>query len=213
MTADLEPEAPHTPEADTPEADTPEATSFSGLGSALRRLRVHQGLKQYEMADAAGITKAMLSAYETGKRRPSLKTLSQLLEALDADLGSLHRAMMAERYGDSMLATRRARRAGYPSEGAAPGSRLLPSSARDPSARDLSRRAPSKRDLSTRDFADRLAAEIAEPPADVYEVLGVDHRLPVAEERALSEMLRGFHNLLRYLHHRRVGGAPGPRRE
>ena len=153
--------------------------ALAGLGSALRRLRINRGLKQYEMAAAAGITKAMLSAYETGKRRPSLKTLSQLLEALDADLGDLHRALVAERYGDSMLAGRGRRPAaagGYP--------------------------------LGPVD----LAAEIAEPP-DVYRVLGVERRLPAAEEVALSEMLRGFHNLLRYLHHHREPGLPKPRRE
>jgi transcriptional regulator with XRE-family HTH domain len=152
---------------------------LSGLGSALRRLRVHRDLKQFETAGAAGITKAMLSAYETGRRRPSLKTLSRLLEALDADLGDLHRALVAESYGDAVFGGRggRARRpavdAPYPV--GAPGAAL----------------------------------EVAEPP-DVYQVLGVDRRLAPAEEVALSEMLSGFHNLLRYLHRHR---PPGPRKE
>ena len=53
------------------------------------------------------------------------------------------------------------------------------------------------------------ALEVAEPP-DVYQVLGVDRRLAPAEEVALSEMLSGFHNLLRYLHRHR---PPGPRKE
>lgn len=169
------------------EARGPEAASFSGLGGALRRLRIHRGYKQYEMAEAAGITKAMLSAYETGKRRPSLKTLSQLLAALEADLGNLHRAMVAERYGDSMLASRRRSTSGHGSPEA------------------------------DRRRHEALAGEIAEPAADVYRtdiyradvyrVLGVDHRLPRAEEKALSEMLSGFHNLLRCL----VEGNPRPR--
>lgn len=139
---------------------------LTGLGDALRRLRVHRDLKQYETAAAAGITKAMLSAYETGKRRPSLKTLANLLEALDADLGDLHRALVAERYGDALFGGRSRR-----------GADDLPYPTGVPDA-------PS---------------EVAEPP-DVYQVLGVHRRLPAAEEVALSEMLRGFHNLLRYLH-------------
>jgi transcriptional regulator with XRE-family HTH domain len=143
---------------------------LAGLGGALRRLRVHRDLKQFETAAAAGITKAMLSAYETGKRRPSLKTLGRLLEALDADLGDLHRALVTERHGDALLGRGR-RLAGDAYPPAAAGARF----------------------------------EVAEPP-DVYRVLGTGRRLPAAEEVALSEMLHGFHNLLRYLH--RHGSPP-----
>ena len=90
---------------------------LAGLGGALRRLRVHRDFKQFETAAAAGITKAMLSAYETGKRRPSLKTLSRLLEALDADLGDLHRALVAERYGDAVFGGRGGRFASHDPDG------------------------------------------------------------------------------------------------
>lgn len=152
---------------------------LAGLGGALRRLRVHRDLKQYETAGAAGITKAMLSAYETGKRRPSLKTLSRLLEALDADLGDLHRALVAERHGNAVLG-------GF---GGRP------------------RRRPAD-DVPYPAVPDD-ALEVAEA-ADVYRVLGVDRQLPAAEEVALSEMLSGFHNLLRYLHRHRPNG---PRKE
>lgn len=153
-----------------------EDRGLAGLGDALRRLRVHRDLKQYETAASAGITKAMLSAYETGKRRPSLKTLSRLLEALDADLGDLHRALVAERYGEALF-------------GAGP-------------------RRPDD-DLPYPTARPGAPSEVAEPP-DVYQVLGVRRRLPPAEEVALSEMLRGFHNLLRYLHRHR---PLGPHRE
>lgn len=152
---------------------------LSGLGGALRRLRVHRDLKQFETAGAAGITKAMLSAYETGKRRPSLKTLSRLLEALDADLGDLHRALVAESYGDAVFGARGGR-------------------ARRPAV-----------DAPYPVGVPDVALEVAEPP-DVYQVLGVDRRLAPAEEVALSEMLSGFHNLLRYLHRHR---PQGPRKE
>lgn len=66
---------------------------FDGLGRALRWLREKEGLRQYETARAAGITKAMLSAYETGKQRPSLPSLEKILDALGADLMSVARAL------------------------------------------------------------------------------------------------------------------------
>ncbi|MEM7048005.1 MAG: helix-turn-helix transcriptional regulator [Acidobacteriota bacterium] len=139
-----------------------QGTHFDGIGQALRRLRVHRGLKQFEAAQAAGITKAMLSAYETAKRRPSLGTLAHLLDALGADLGDLHRALVAEQRDQALLSPR-------------------------PSPEALYRRLPAP------------ALEVAENP-DVYRVLGVQDPLPPAEELALTEMLGGFHKLLRYLH-------------
>ena len=66
---------------------------FEGLGRALRWLREKAGLRQYETAQAAGITKAMLSAYETGKQSPSLESLEKVLGALGADLMDLTRAL------------------------------------------------------------------------------------------------------------------------
>ncbi len=66
---------------------------FIGLGRSLRWLRDRQGKRQYQVADAAGITKAMLSAYETGKQKPSLDTLEKILEALGSDLSDLHNAL------------------------------------------------------------------------------------------------------------------------
>lgn len=66
---------------------------LEGLGDALRRLREKRGQRQYQLAEEAGITKAMLSAYETGKQNPSLVTLEKILDALDADLGGLAEAL------------------------------------------------------------------------------------------------------------------------
>ncbi|MEM9290429.1 MAG: helix-turn-helix transcriptional regulator [Acidobacteriota bacterium] len=65
------------------------APAFFGLGKALRWLRDKRKKKQYEVADAAGITKAMLSAYETGKQRPTIDTLEKILAAMEVDLGDL----------------------------------------------------------------------------------------------------------------------------
>lgn len=70
------------------------ATSvLNGLGQALRWLRDRLGKKQYQVAEAAGITKGMLSAYETGRQRPSLDTLEKLLGTLGCDLHDLHNAI------------------------------------------------------------------------------------------------------------------------
>ncbi len=66
---------------------------FQGLGKALRWLREKRGLRQYEAAGRAAITKAMLSAYETGKQNPSLDTLEKILGALDAGLADLAHAL------------------------------------------------------------------------------------------------------------------------
>jgi transcriptional regulator with XRE-family HTH domain len=74
------------------------------VGAALRLLRIRGGRRQCQVAVAAGITKAMLSAYETGKRLPSLKTLGPLLDALDADLADLHQALVAARQEDVVVA-------------------------------------------------------------------------------------------------------------
>lgn len=68
-------------------------STFQGLGRALRWLRDRQGKRQYQVADAAGITKAMLSAYETGKQKPSLDTLEKILDALDCNLNDLHNSL------------------------------------------------------------------------------------------------------------------------
>ena len=63
---------------------------FEGLGRALRWLREGRGKRQYQVAETAGITKPMLSAYETGRQKPSLDTLEKILGAMGADLAELH---------------------------------------------------------------------------------------------------------------------------
>lgn len=68
-------------------------TVLNGLGQALRWLRDRQHKKQYQVAQAAGITKGMLSAYETGRQRPSLETLEKILDTLECDLVDLHNAL------------------------------------------------------------------------------------------------------------------------
>ena len=67
--------------------------AFEGLGKALRWIRDKQARKQYQVAESAGVTKAMLSAYETGKQRPSIDTLERILGALSVDLADLFQAL------------------------------------------------------------------------------------------------------------------------
>jgi transcriptional regulator with XRE-family HTH domain len=68
-------------------------TGFKDIGAALRWLRNQRSKKQREVARAAGITPAMLSAYETGKHRPSLDTAERVLAALNCDVVDLTNAL------------------------------------------------------------------------------------------------------------------------
>lgn len=74
--------------------------SFTGLGRALRWIRQRQGKKQYEVAEGAHITKAMLSSYENEKQRPAIDTLERILDALGIDLDYLAYAIRVVRRED-----------------------------------------------------------------------------------------------------------------
>jgi transcriptional regulator with XRE-family HTH domain len=137
---------------------------FNGLGRALRWLRDRQGKRQYQVADAAGITKAMLSAYETGKQKPSLDTLEKILASLECDLNDLHNSLQI--VNERPEAIRR------------PGGVADAWQAYRPQGQDSG----------------------DSGGASVYRVLGLKRQLPPLEEQALSEMLEGFHKLVRYLH-------------
>ena len=134
---------------------------FTGLGRAIRWLRDRQNTRQYQVADAAGITKAMLSAYETGKQKPSLDTLEKILTALECDLNDLHKALQIVNDQPEALS-----RSGMLREESLPYRR----------------------------------EEEGEAHLDLYRVLGLSRQIPAEEERALSELLEGFHKMVRYLH-------------
>ncbi|HEX2254451.1 MAG TPA: helix-turn-helix transcriptional regulator [Thermoanaerobaculia bacterium] len=167
---------------------TDDATPLDRLGPALRRLRKKRDMKQYEVADAAGVTKAMLSAYETGKRRPSIRTLESLLEAMRASLGDLHMALVAEQ--------REARAAAaFPAAGGGGDELGEATTAYD------ARYDGGRRDTGSWGYG---------PGVDVYQALGIDEPLLPPVERALDEMLRGFLKILRFMHERMVRGeVPG----
>lgn len=180
--------------ADTAPAAADETTPLSEIGAALRRLRMQRGLRQYEAAEAAGVTKAMLSAYETGKRRPSLKSLDSLLTAMQAHLGDLHRALMAER-----------RQNDYLTGGESVSGRGGHHRRRGPHV--LAETVPAATSYANGYGDLDLAAA-----ADIYDLLGIHGPLPAEEERALSEMLRGFLKLLRFLHHTSAEAGGNARR-
>jgi transcriptional regulator with XRE-family HTH domain len=147
---------------------------LNGLGPALRWLRDRRGKKQYQVAAAAGITKGMLSAYETGRQRPSLETLDKLLETLQCNLNDLHNALQIVN--------------------GRPGELIRPAVWNQPPA-----------------LASQLASEVAEGTesgSDLYRVLRIEQPLPAEEERALSQMLDGFHRLVRYFHRSLSGQGP-----
>jgi uncharacterized protein len=55
-------------------------------GSLLRRARRSAGLSQAELAFKASVAQSVISAYEAGRRQPSLPTLAKLIDAAGADL-------------------------------------------------------------------------------------------------------------------------------
>ena len=53
----------------------------TSAGALLRQARTGAGLSQVELARRAGVTQSVISAYESGRRQPSLPTLVKLVEA------------------------------------------------------------------------------------------------------------------------------------
>jgi transcriptional regulator with XRE-family HTH domain len=63
------------------------------IPQALKRMRVATGLRQVDVSDRSGLTKAMVSAYEGGKLLPSLPSLSSYLDAIGRDMADLQEAV------------------------------------------------------------------------------------------------------------------------
>jgi transcriptional regulator with XRE-family HTH domain len=55
-------------------------------GSLLRQARRDAGISQAELAFRAGVAQSVISAYEAGRRQPSLPTLARLTDAAGSDL-------------------------------------------------------------------------------------------------------------------------------
>lgn len=242
----------------------PASPVLTGLGQALRWLRERQARKQYRVADDAGVTKGMLSAYETGRQRPSLETLDKLLETLGCDLNDLHNALQivngrpermkgwqlrdshslataeTEPHGISNLRQTvpglNERAAGQPPAGrgilppARAASRQGPAYAAMPGFGILAQQGGARSAMA-------LAGEVREPGrgqlrTELHRLLGLAgetqapatslpeppelaelRELPEEEELALTQMLEGFHSLLRYWHRCLVALSPREPRE
>lgn len=57
-----------------------------GAAAVLRAARKRAGLSQVELAIRAGVTQSVISAYESGRRQPSLPTLAALIDAAGYEL-------------------------------------------------------------------------------------------------------------------------------
>lgn len=83
-----------------PRADYDESPAeLLGLGLAMRELREERGLKQIELATAAGMTESQVSDIERGKNNPGwLLVMRLLVDGLGMTLGDL--AAAYERVGN-----------------------------------------------------------------------------------------------------------------
>lgn len=85
------------PLSDTPLSDTPalaadddNGTPGTGaLASELRRQRKTKGMSLDDLAEASGVSRAMISKIERGQSSPSTSTLSKLVDALETTVSRL----------------------------------------------------------------------------------------------------------------------------
>ena len=66
-------------------------------GDAIRRARIDAGLTQHALAALAGTSQATISAYESGRKQPSVETLERVLAAAGARLAVVPRRARARR--------------------------------------------------------------------------------------------------------------------
>lgn len=60
-------------------------------GRTLRDLRLNSGLSQVEVARRVGIVATVLSAYERGRRQPSVEIAGRIIEAMGYDITFVRR--------------------------------------------------------------------------------------------------------------------------
>ena len=84
-----------------------EALDLLLVAQALRRVRQATGLRQVDVAERSGLSKAMVSAYESGKALPTLPSLSAYLGAVGRGLDDLQAALtqLQGKIGDENTAT------------------------------------------------------------------------------------------------------------
>ncbi|MCH4198721.1 MAG: helix-turn-helix domain-containing protein [Clostridium tyrobutyricum] len=59
---------------------------MDNIGEKIKEERIKKGLKQYELAEKAGISNTYLSDLEVGRTAPSIKTLDKLSKVLEVDI-------------------------------------------------------------------------------------------------------------------------------
>lgn len=62
------------------------------IGESIRKIRLHSGLTQQEIADRCDLTKSMISKIENGKVVPAVGTLQRLARALGVKVSALMEA-------------------------------------------------------------------------------------------------------------------------
>jgi transcriptional regulator with XRE-family HTH domain len=58
----------------------------ASAGALLRQARKRAGLSQVDLAGRAGVTQSVISAYESGRRQPSIPALARLIDAAGFEL-------------------------------------------------------------------------------------------------------------------------------
>jgi len=87
------------------------------LRHALRLLREERGFSQLQVAEGLGVDASVVSAWESGDRKPPFERIFQLADLLDLDLGDVDHALELA--------------------GGAPRRRSIPAAAPPPSAEEL----------------------------------------------------------------------------
>src|SRR5258708_5723369 len=90
------------------------ADRTSVAGDLLRLARVKAQLTQDQLAQRAGVAQSLVSAYENGRRQPTMPTLMRLLEAAGFDLRMRleepdDQALAAEQWAEARPAAERRR--------------------------------------------------------------------------------------------------------
>ena len=77
--------------ADEPAESGPTAEFITRVGAEVRRRRMDQALTVQQLADAAAVSRRMLTLIEQGQANPSLVTVDKVARALGTDFASLTR--------------------------------------------------------------------------------------------------------------------------
>lgn len=63
-----------------------EVVNLDTIGEKIKKERLKKGLKQYKLANEAGISNTYLSDVEVGRTIPSIKTLDKISKVLKIDI-------------------------------------------------------------------------------------------------------------------------------